>query len=131
MSLSGLLSIVVDDPQLRRALEQAAQPAAGGADLIAPPALRPVLAAAPPGAAGPLTGAAVSLTGAAGQQPGAGRFVLAITATAREAEDLTAALGSLLGEPAVAYFPAWETLPHGRLSRRADTSGRRVPVPRV
>jgi transcription-repair coupling factor (superfamily II helicase) len=54
--------------------------------------------------------------------------VLAITATAREAEDLTAALGSLLGESAVAYFPAWETLPHERLSPRSDTSGQRLAV---
>src|ERR1700689_4455352 len=119
MSLSGLLSLVVDDPQLRRALEQAAQPAAGGGDLIAPPALRPVLAAALTGAAGAQP---------AGAQPGDTRFVLAITATAREAEDLTAALGSLLGESAVAYFPAWETLPHERLSPRSATSGQRLAV---
>jgi transcription-repair coupling factor (superfamily II helicase) len=109
MSLSGLLQVIADDPQLSRALELAGQPAAGGADLIAPPALRAVLAAALAGA-------------------GAGRFVLAITATAREAEDLTAALGSLLPESAAAYFPAWETLPHERLSPRSDTSGLRLAV---
>ncbi len=123
MSLSGLLRVIADDPQLRHALDQAAQPAAGGADLIAPPALRPVLAAA-------LTGAADISTadsGAADAETGS-RFVLAVTATAREAEDLTAALGSLLPESAAAYFPAWETLPHERLSPRSDTSGLRLAV---
>jgi transcription-repair coupling factor (superfamily II helicase) len=57
------------------------------------------------------------------------RFVLAITATAREAEDLTNALTSLLPDPhAAENFPAWETLPHERLSPRSDTSGRRLAV---
>ena len=46
MSLSGLLRAVGDDPALGHALEHAALRAAGGGDLIAPPALRPVLAAA-------------------------------------------------------------------------------------
>ena len=46
MSLSGLLAIMTDDPQLRPALEHAALRAAGGGDLVAPPSLRPVLAAA-------------------------------------------------------------------------------------
>ncbi|MGO8730573.1 MAG: transcription-repair coupling factor [Streptosporangiaceae bacterium] len=121
MSLSGLLGIITADPQLRAALEQAAHPAAGGGDLIGPAALRPMLAAALTGyaAAGPQTTA----------QPGpAGRFVLAVTATAREAEDLAAALGSLLPPSAVGYFPAWETLPHERLSPRSDTSGQRLAV---
>ena len=51
-----------------------------------------------------------------------------MTATAREAEELAAALGSLLGEDQVGYFPAWETLPHERLSPRSDTSGQRLAV---
>ncbi|MGI9007600.1 MAG: transcription-repair coupling factor [Streptosporangiaceae bacterium] len=55
--------------------------------------------------------------------------MLAVTATAREAEDLTRALGSLLPDAHGAeYFPAWETLPHERLSPRPDTSGRRLAV---
>jgi len=112
MSLLGLLRVITDDPQLRRALEEADASASPGADLIAPAALRPFLAAALAGAgAGP-----------------ARRFVLAVTATAREAEELTAALGSLLPDGAVAYFPPWETLPHERLSPRSDTSGQRLAV---
>src|ERR1019366_6458274 len=118
MSLSGLLRIVAADPQLSRALDQAGQPAAGGADLVGPPALRPVLAAV-------LSGAA---DGRAAGPAESGRFVLAVTATAREAEDLTHALGALPGEAAAASFPPWETLPHERLSPRSDTSGRRLAV---
>ncbi len=108
MSLAGLLSVIAEDPQLRRALDQGD----GDADLVAPPALRPFLAAAlsqPPGLAEP-------------------RFVLAVTATAREADDLAGALESLLPAGQVACFPAWETLPHERLSPRSDTSGRRLAV---
>ena len=35
---------------------------------------------------------------------------------------------SLVGEEAVAYYPAWETLPHERLSPRSDTVGRRLEL---
>ncbi len=118
MSLSGLLRVIGDDPQLKRALDEAEAPASIGADLIAPPALRPFLAAALAGAGG----------GDTGRAGGPGRFVLAVTATAREAEDLTAALGSLLPAGAAAYFPPWETLPHERLSPRSDTSGQRLAI---
>src|SRR5579859_2428799 len=121
MSLAGLLTILDDDPQLRNAVSRAEGqagpgPATGrgsialaGEDLVAPPSLRPVLAAA--------------LTG-----PARSRFVLAVTATAREADDLTAALGSFLPARAVASFPGWETLPHERLSPQSDTVGRRIAV---
>ncbi len=54
--------------------------------------------------------------------------MLAVTATGREAEDLAASLRSLLPADAVAEFPAWETLPHERLSPRSDTVGRRLAV---
>jgi transcription-repair coupling factor (superfamily II helicase) len=55
-------------------------------------------------------------------------LVLAVTATGREADDLAAALGSLLPPQVVACFPAWETLPHERLSPRSDTVGQRLAV---
>jgi transcription-repair coupling factor (superfamily II helicase) len=54
--------------------------------------------------------------------------VLAVTATAREAEDLVDELGEILSPGAVALYPAWETLPHERLSPRSDTAGRRLAV---
>src|SRR5690606_17628967 len=53
---------------------------------------------------------------------------VAVTATEREADELTRAIGALIGSEAVASFPAWETLPHERLSPRSDTVGRRLAV---
>ena len=123
MSLAGLLSVIAADPQLQRALSQGD----ADTDLVAPPALRPFLAAS----IATSTGAADSTTADSTTGPsttGQPRFVLAVTATAREAENLTSALGSLLPEGTVACFPAWETLPHERLSPRSDTSGRRLAV---
>ena len=127
MSLAGLLPIITDDPALRQVLGaepgapgtraagqlgRAREPAApAGADITAPEALRPFVAAA--------------LAGPPGHER---RFVLAVTANAREAEELTDALGSVLPPGRVAYFPAWETLPHERISPRSDTSGQRIAV---
>ena len=51
-----------------------------------------------------------------------------MTATTREAEDLSAALRCFLDPDSVADFPAWETLPHERLSPRNDTVGKRLAV---
>ncbi|TDD67256.1 transcription-repair coupling factor, partial [Actinomadura rubrisoli] len=63
-----------------------------------------------------------------GGSAGGRGVVLAVTATGREAEDLTAALSSLLDPARVAHFPAWETLPHEKLSPRSDTVGQRLAV---
>jgi transcription-repair coupling factor (superfamily II helicase) len=57
-----------------------------------------------------------------------GGTVLAVTATGREAEDLQAEVAALIGPDAVVTYPAWETLPHERLSPRSDTVGRRLAV---
>jgi transcription-repair coupling factor (superfamily II helicase) len=109
MSLAGLLAAVAEDPQLRSLLAGRDAPEK---DLVAPSALRPLLVAAL----------------ASGVAAGDGRFVLAVTATAREADDLTAALGAFLPPNSVACFPGWETLPHERLSPRSDTVGQRIAV---
>ncbi|MFD4368321.1 transcription-repair coupling factor [Rhodococcus sp. NPDC058521] len=53
--------------------------------------------------------------------------LLLVTATGREADDLTAELREMIGG-GVAQFPSWETLPHERLSPSADTVGRRLEV---
>ncbi|MEV6313928.1 transcription-repair coupling factor [Streptomyces sp. NPDC051776] len=66
-----------------------------------------------------------TVTGRGGR---AGRAVLAVTATGREAEDLAAALRSLMPPDSVVEYPSWETLPHERLSPRSDTVGRRLAV---
>jgi transcription-repair coupling factor (superfamily II helicase) len=103
MSLSGLLDLLTADPKLTAALERG-----GDVSLVAPAALRPFGVAA-----------------LAGHDQ---RTVLAVTATGREAEDLAAALTSLIEPSSVAVFPAWETLPHERLSPRSDTVGQRLAV---
>ncbi|WP_197694690.1 transcription-repair coupling factor [Mycobacterium sp. 852002-51971_SCH5477799-a] len=53
--------------------------------------------------------------------------LLVVTATGREADDLTAELRGVFGD-AVAVFPSWETLPHERLSPGVDTVGARLTV---
>jgi transcription-repair coupling factor (superfamily II helicase) len=106
MKLAGLLDAALADPALAAARDLAAAQTAAALDLSAPPALRPFVAAA-----------------IAGKRP-----ALVVTATGREAEDLAAALGGLLPADSIAVFPAWETLPHERLSPRSDTVGRRLAV---
>jgi len=109
MKLAGLLAAALDDPALAAAkrLAEGGGPDADRLDLTAPTALRPFVV---------------------GAVAGAGRPVLAITATSREAEDLAAALGCLLPPGEIAVYPSWETLPHERLSPRSDTVGRRLAV---
>jgi transcription-repair coupling factor (superfamily II helicase) len=51
--------------------------------------------------------------------------LLVVTATGREADDLTAELQAVLGD-AAAMLPSWETLPHERLSPGVDTVGARL-----
>ncbi|KAA0080511.1 transcription-repair coupling factor [Mycolicibacterium sp. P9-64] len=53
--------------------------------------------------------------------------LLVVTATGREAEDLTGELRGVLGD-AVTMFPSWETLPHERLSPGVETVGARMMV---
>ncbi|HWK77080.1 transcription-repair coupling factor [Microbacterium sp.] len=52
--------------------------------------------------------------------------LLVIAPTGRRAESLAAALGSFVPDAEILSFPAWETLPHERLSPSADTVGRRL-----
>ncbi|WP_354528674.1 transcription-repair coupling factor [Nakamurella sp. UYEF19] len=79
--------------------------------IVAPAGIRPFLAAA------------LATAKTAG---GAGVPVLLVTATGREAEVATCAVGDLIGDDRVMIFPSWETLPHERLSPRADTVGKRL-----
>ncbi|GAA2976967.1 transcription-repair coupling factor [Streptomyces fulvorobeus] len=108
MSLHGLLDVVVRDPALSEAVKAAADGHRMHVDLVGPSAARPFAVAA--------------------LARETGRTVLAVTATGREAEDLAAALRTLLPPDTVAEFPSWETLPHERLSPRSDTVGRRLAV---
>ncbi|GAA1332143.1 transcription-repair coupling factor [Pseudonocardia xinjiangensis] len=116
--LSGLLRSALSDPDLRAVVDAARDARTTTAEVPAlriegPAALRPVLAAA---------------FGTAADAGGAGRTVLAVTATDREAEDLCAAAADLLDAGSVAVLPSWETLPHERLSPRPDTVGRRLSI---
>ncbi len=106
-ALSGLLSTLLSDPALRAVVERAGAPLL---DLDGATATHQLVVAA------------------LAADQGAGRPVLAVTPTGRQAEELTAALRSLLGTDLVADFPSWETLPHERLSPRADTVGKRLEV---
>lgn len=107
MTLSGLVTLVETDAVLADvvgALGHAGTPS--DVDLTAVPAIDPVVIAA-----------------VARRRP-----VVVITATSRSAQDLVTTLGSLLSPDEVAEFPAWETLPHERLSPSSDTVGRRLAV---
>ncbi|MEO6471250.1 MAG: transcription-repair coupling factor [Aeromicrobium sp.] len=105
MTLQRLATLVATEPTISQALADRLD-GLQELDLQAPESLRPFLTQA----------LATQAT------------VLAVTATARESEDLVADLGEMLGDENVAYYPAWETLPHERLSPRSDTVGRRLAV---
>ncbi len=107
MILDGLTRVVARDRTVAATIADATAKRAA-LDVTSPPGLRPFLVAA--------------------LSEGSGRTVLLVTSTYREAEQLTAEVASLLGEEAVAYYPAWETLPHERLSPRSDVVGRRLDV---
>ncbi len=108
MTLRGVLDVVLSDPGMARVVA-----AAGSAELsvTAPPPVQPLVAAA-----------------LAARQPGAGVPVLLVTAGERDADVAADLLRCFLPEHRIATFPAWETLPHERLSPRADTVGRRLAV---
>ncbi|HEX2072825.1 MAG TPA: DEAD/DEAH box helicase, partial [Geodermatophilus sp.] len=87
--------------------------AAGSAELsvTAPPPVQPLVAAA-----------------LAAGDGGAGVPVLVVTAGERDADQVADQLRCFLPDRRTEVFPAWETLPHERLSPRADTVGRRLAV---
>jgi transcription-repair coupling factor (superfamily II helicase) len=104
LMLTVLLQAALGDPALHRATQLAETE--DELDITAPAAARPFIVAA-----------------VAQRRP-----VLAVTATTREAEDLADALTAFVDKDRIAVFPAWETLPHERLSPRSDTVGRRLAV---
>ncbi len=108
MSLRSLPALLVADPAVAALIELASQSRGGTEDVVTPSPAVPVLLAA------------ISNR--------SGRPLLITTATGREAEDLVLALSDLLSPDTVAEFPAWETLPHERLSPSSDTVGRRLAV---
>src|SRR4029079_2818145 len=107
VGVSGLADLVLSDETLAGGVQDARGGLVPALDLTAPSALRPFVVKG---------------------LVDAGRSVLAVAATAREAEDLVTALGGLMDPAEVAYYPAWETLPHERLSPRSDTVGVRLAL---
>ncbi|WP_314325210.1 transcription-repair coupling factor [Paenarthrobacter ilicis] len=117
MSLNGLRRALAEDKTFARVRTEAQRPFAdrnSDYQISAPTGMRAVL----------LAEMADALAANNADAP----VVLAVTATGREADDLTAALCSYLPAESVAAFPSWETLPHERLSPRSDTVGRRLSV---
>ncbi|NAZ88122.1 transcription-repair coupling factor, partial [Kineococcus sp. T90] len=106
MSLTGLLDVLRTEPAVRAAVETAREGGSQALDVVAPIGVRPALLAA-----------------LAAERP-----LLVVTATGRECEDLATWLRCYLPQHAVAEFPAWETLPHERLSPRSDTVAQRLAV---
>ncbi|MFI9486861.1 transcription-repair coupling factor [Promicromonospora sp. NPDC052451] len=107
MNLTGLLPTLLRDPGASAAVERVR--ARGFVDVVGPVGARPPL-----------------LVAAAEKRP-----LVVVTATGREADDLAASLRGYLPEEHaddVAVLPAWETLPHERLSPRADTVAKRLAV---
>ncbi|MBW8710668.1 MAG: transcription-repair coupling factor, partial [Mycobacterium sp.] len=100
--IAGLVDLALQDPSLADVARRASD-RPSDLTLIGPASAR-VFAASALAQAGPL---------------------LVVTATGREADDLTAELRGVLGD-AVAMFPSWETLPHERLSPGVDTVGARL-----
>ena len=53
-------------------------------------------------------------------------FLTVVTYSTRMQNEVSVALRHLLGEASVADLPAWETLPHERMSPQSDTIARRI-----
>jgi transcription-repair coupling factor (superfamily II helicase) len=108
VTLRGVLDVVLSDPGMARVVASAGRASLA---VTAPPSVQPLVAAA-----------------LAAQRPGAGVPVLVVTAGERDADQVADLLRCFVPGRRVETFPAWETLPHERLSPRADTVGRRLAV---
>ncbi|MEO6957404.1 MAG: transcription-repair coupling factor [Antricoccus sp.] len=107
MTLRGLLPALAGDPAVAQALT-AFESAGSDVNLRCVSAVHPFLIAA----------AAARIDAP----------TIAVTATNRDAENMVAALASVLPPEQIGHFPSWETLPHERLSPRTDTVGERLSV---
>ncbi|PFG44200.1 transcription-repair coupling factor [Isoptericola jiangsuensis] len=107
MNLTGIVPALLADPGAAAALE--AIPSRGEVDVVGPKGVRaPLLAAA-----------------------SRRRPLVVVTATGRDADELAASVRAYLPDERsdeVAVLPSWETLPHERLSPRADTVAKRLAV---
>ena len=128
MLLTALLPPLLADADIARTVRAASSRSRTDRSLVVAPGARPaVLAAMALGEEGVqrVAGGDAPATGSAEVS---GTPLLVVTATGREAEETALALRSYLPADDVAVMPAWETLPHERLSPRADTVAQRLSV---
>ena len=138
--LTALLPPLLADADIARTVRAASSRSRSDRSLVVAPGARPaVLAAMTLGETGVqrVAGDDAEAAGSAavGRKDTDGSFadasgtpLLVVTATGREAEETALALRSYLPADDVAVMPAWETLPHERLSPRADTVAQRLSV---
>ncbi|MDO5746379.1 MAG: transcription-repair coupling factor [Actinomycetaceae bacterium] len=107
MKLSSLLPVVADHPDVKATLSSYPHTPVGHITALA--GMRPAL---------------VPLLYDTAQRSGNRVPLIYVCASGREAESFSRTLSQFMN--GVAYFPAWETLPHERLSPRADTMARRI-----
>ncbi len=112
MSLSGLERLLETAPSFARALDAAGE----DAEFSVADGLR-----------APLVAGLIRRRRAAGDR-GA---TLIIAATSREADAIRQSIASIMPDAITTEFPAWETLPHERLSPSAETVGRRAQALRA
>jgi transcription-repair coupling factor (superfamily II helicase) len=103
--LSPLLDRWPDDPAFVELLARVDGP---GTRVVVPDVARPFLLA--------------------GLARATGRLLVVVTATTADAEALVDDVGAFLEPGSAAVFPAWETLPHERLSPRSETVARRLTL---
>src|SRR5690554_716899 len=108
MRLTGLIPPLLTDPAFAQAVAAAEH---GGERTVSIP-----------------LGVRAALVAAMTSDGAPDRPVVVVTATGREADDAAAALRNFFPDDDVAVLPAWETLPHERLSPRSDTVARRIAV---
>ncbi|MEV1130440.1 transcription-repair coupling factor [Agromyces sp. NPDC049794] len=85
-------------------------------------ALRNADFSAPAGIDAPLLAGLLQRRAEAGLPPA----LFVVTATSREGESVRSSLAPYFDDAEILEFPAWETLPHERLSPSAETVGRRL-----
>nr|PKY85941.1 transcription-repair coupling factor [Actinomyces naeslundii] len=128
MLLTALLPPLLADADIARTVRAASSRSRTDRSLVVAPGARPaVLAGMALGEEG-VQRVAGGDAPTAGSAEASGTPLLVVTATGREAEETALALRSYLPAEDVAVMPAWETLPHERLSPRADTVAQRLSV---
>ena len=118
MRLKALLDVLAQNSAVSQVIDLASSRVRTDYTAAVVPGVRPALLAA----------MALGKAGLDAVRPEVNHPLLVVCATTREAEEMVAALRCYLPDEAVEMLPAWETLPHERLSPRADTVAARLAV---